>query len=115
MPRVALTLTATAAPNAPAGVPLVLSASDASSFNSFPSRGNDLVIAQNTDSVTRHVTIHSVADHIGRTGDLTSVAITAGQVLIFGPFPVNAWAQSDGNINVDTDNALVKLAVVHLP
>lgn len=73
-----------------------------------------LVIAHNTDSVARTITIASVADTFNRTGDITAYSIAAGKIARFGPFQTAGWANG-GNLNIDVSSALVRLAVITLP
>ncbi len=110
-------LTATVAPGQypAAGVAATEAASDVANGNMFVSTGKELLVARNTDVSTHHVTVNSVADDKGRTGDITSEAIAAGAIRVYGPFAKSYWAQSNGNINCSADDATVKFTVIQLP
>lgn len=109
------TLTKTTAPGryASAGVAVTMTAADVANGNRFLASGNDLVIAQNTGAVPRAVTISSVVDEMNRLGDITSEAIAAGAIRVYGPFPADGWADG-GYILCSADNAEVKFGVVKL-
>lgn len=88
--------------------------SDSSNGNDFAASGNDLILWQNTDVSARTITIASVADNLGRTGDVTTYSVGAGE---FGCFYVgagNGWQQSTGKVNINTSNALLKVVVLQL-
>lgn len=112
MARTVLTKTTATENNATAGVSLTLTAADISNLNSFVCTGYDLVVAQNTGGVGYTVTITSAPDAMGRTKDITTEAIAAGEVRIYGPFQGLGWRQTDGSIYLQASNAAVKFAVV---
>ena len=94
---------------------LTETAGDASVFNSWVPNGREILVAHNTDSGGHHITLHSVADAQGRTGDITSYALGAGEVHVFSFFgSLLGWLQNDGSIYVDVDDATVKLAVLRV-
>jgi hypothetical protein len=97
------------------GADLTETAADVANKNRFVSGGNDLVIAHNTGASAYTVTITSVVDDEGRTGDITAYSIGAGETAIFGPFKKHGWMQSSGHIHLEAENASVKFAVVALP
>lgn len=91
---------------------LTLTAADATNFNSAPCTGHEVLLAQGTGTVT----VHSAADALGRTGDVTTYTLSAApKVSVLGPFPVNGWRQTDGTLHVDASAATVLLGVVQLP
>ena len=98
-----------------AGANLTLAAADISNLNSFVANGNDLVIAQNTGVSAYTVTITSAPDAYGRTGDIATESLAAGEIHIFGPFPLPGWQQTDGSIYLQASNAAVKFGIVKLP
>jgi len=65
--------------------------------------------------VVREVTITSTADPYGRTGDVAAESIAALTYRRFGPFPKEAWAQSNGQQWLEASHAEVLLAVITLP
>lgn len=93
---------------------LAMAAADASSLNQFVASGNDLVFAHNTGGSDYTVTFTSVADPFGRTGDITTYSIGAGEYAVFGPFKLPGWMQTDGKVYLQASNAAVKFGVVAL-
>lgn len=84
----------------------------------FVNYGNTLLIVENLDSTTRTITVPSVADPYGRTGDLSLVvpAAVAGVPgnAVAGPFPPPLWNQLGTNqvyVNL-TDATAIKFATV---
>lgn len=115
MSRTALPTTTPPGSATNAGAALTFTAADTGNLNSFPCSGKDLVIAYNSGNATHHITITSVADPFGRTGDVASEAIIAGAHRVFGPFFASGWRESDGNIYLQADDASVQFAVIPLP
>ena len=93
---------------------LAMAAANASDLNQFVASGNDLIFAHNTGSSAYTVTISSVADSYGRTGDITTYSLGAGEYAVFGPFKLTGWMQTDGKIYLAASNAEVKFGVVAL-
>lgn len=114
MPKTTLTKTTAPGSYATAGVALTMAAADVGNKNQFVASGEDLVIAHNTGATEHTITINSVADPYGRTGDITAEAIAAGAYKIFGPFKTAGWRQSDGRIYLEANHAEVKFGVVEL-
>jgi hypothetical protein len=73
-----------------------------------------VVLAHNTDTVARTITISSVPDTLNRVGDITAYSIAAGKIARFGPFNTVGWASS-GKLNIDVSSPLVRLSVLTLP
>lgn len=115
MPRTSLTKSTAPGGYTHAGVALTMTAADVGNLNQFTASGNDLVIAHNTGLSTRTITITSVADAYGRTKDIATENITAGEYKIYGPFPVAGWQQTDGKVYLQASNAEVKFGIVQLP
>lgn len=114
MARTVLTFTEPKGSNADEGVKLTLTAADTSNNNAFVASGNDLVVAQNTDDAAQTVTVTSVADPYGRSGDISAYSIAAGEVHILGPFKNTGWMQSDGKVYLTASDAAVKFGVIRL-
>lgn len=93
---------------------LNLQAADITDKNQYKCSGNDIVIAYNSGISEYTVTITSAADRYGRTGDIATYALAAGDVAIFGPFVTHGWMQPDGYVYLEATNADVKFAVVAL-
>ena len=69
-----------------------------------------------TDAKT--VTITSVADALGRTGDVPAYSLAAGEIARFGPFKAVGWSHgtgTTGGIWIDGSSADIKVAVETLP
>lgn len=115
MARAALTKTIAPGNNASAGVALTLAAANVADKNQVTLGSNDLVVAQNTGATQHTVTISSVADDMGRTGDVAAEAIAAGAVRVFGPFRGPGWRQADGCLYLEANDAEVKFGVISLP
>jgi len=94
---------------------VTFTAADAVNFNNFVSTGRELLLVNNPSGSAYTVTVHSVADPLGRTGDITTYSVGAGKTSMLGPFLQPGWLQSDGTVWVDASNAALLLAVVRLP
>lgn len=115
MARTALTPTTAPKSTSAAAAALAFAAADAVNGNEFPLTGREYIVAHNTDGATAHtLTVTSVADPFGRTGDLTQ-SIPAGGYYVTQVFDVVGWQQADGNLYLSADNAAIELAVVRLP
>lgn len=95
------------------GQKLGYTAADAVNQNCFIAGGNDLVIAKNPDTSAHTVTINSVADQYGRTKDIDSYSIPAGETHVFGPFSRHGW-ESDGQILLEANSNQIKFAILKL-
>ncbi len=95
---------------------VTMAAADVSNKNRFVPSGKDVVIAHNThatDAAT--VTISSVADPVfGRTGDIATYSLAAGDIAVFGPFRREGWQQS-GYIYLEASAADIYFGVLALP
>jgi hypothetical protein len=112
MPRTTLPKTTGSGPYPDDGVALTMTAADTTNFNQFALTPDDILVIQNTDTVTRTYTIRSTPDPQGRTGDLASVSIAAGAIHVVGPFDLLGWQQPDGNLYVGTASSnLIKFGI----
>lgn len=111
MARTALTTSASEGANPTDIATLTMTAGDASNGNKFPLTGREIVVFHNTGVSTRTITVSSVADPYGRTGDLTAVNITAGAYMWLGPFDIQGWRQTDGQLYVTVSHADVKIGI----
>ncbi len=93
---------------------LTMTAADVANKNEVVASGNDLVIAHNTGGVAYTVTITSVADPYGRTGDIATYSLDAGDYVVFGPLKNEGWMQSNGKLYFEASNAGVKFGIVKL-
>jgi hypothetical protein len=76
--------------------------------------GNELIVAHNTNAGAQTVTVSSVVDEMGRTGDITTYSLAADDYAIFGPFGTEGWRQTGGKLHFEASHADVKLGVVKL-
>lgn len=83
--------------------------------NEFISTGRELLIVLNSDDEAQTVTINSVADELGRVGDITGYSVGIGETAVFGPFPVRGWRNSGGKIYLEATDANVKFMVIRIP
>jgi hypothetical protein len=87
--------------------------------DTFVCTGRDLILVQNSHAVTAYtVTITSIADEKGRTGDITTYSLAAGEIAVFGCGLTNSpgWKNaSTGVITITASNASVKVSILRLP
>ncbi len=81
---------------------------------SFAITGKELLLVHNGAGTAQTVTISSVADEKGRTGDISAYSVGAGEYAAFGPFKKPGWAQAaDGNkLYFAASNTAVEFAVL---
>jgi|SRR5215471_2171585 len=78
---------------------------------SFKSTGREVVCVKNTHATTAWTfTIKSVADSLGRTGDVGPYTLAAGDSAQF-QMPSNGFKDSNGNITIVMSDLSVKVAV----
>jgi hypothetical protein len=75
-------------------------------------REGDLILAHNTGGSPATVTITSSPDDLGRTGDITTYSLGAGEYAVFGKFQSRGWVQSDGNLYFEASSTDVKFGVI---
>lgn len=114
MARTALTVTVLKQNNyaVQAGDLAVTLASDVANSNLFASTGKEVLIAQNTDSAAHTFTVTSLADHLGRTGDIAAYSVPANSIAAVECSVLEGWRQSDGNIYLSSSNALLTFGVL---
>lgn len=94
---------------------LTMTAADVANYEEVAFTGAEIVVAHNTGASPYTVTIESVVDGQGRTGDITTYSLAADDYAVFGPFGVEGWRQSTGKLYFRASNAAVKFGVVKLP
>lgn len=79
--------------------------------------GKEVILAYNSDPTNPYtVTISSIADAaLGRTGDIATYSLAAGELGAFGPFPADGWRQADGYLYFEASNAAIKFGVLRIP
>ncbi len=116
MPRTVLTPIAVPSAYAIVPVALAFTAWDAANGNKFISTGREILLVKNAHAtLAKTVTIPSVADDQGRTGDITAYSIPALATYTFQQFAQDGWKQSDGYINVDGSTTDIQFCVLQLP
>ncbi len=81
---------------------------------SFPLTGKEILLVRNDNAGAQTVTISSVADEYGRTGDITTYSVGIGEYAVFPQFQLAGWKQSDGKLYGAASAADVSLAVLRL-
>jgi hypothetical protein len=102
------TLTAT-------GLDITFTVADISNKNSTPFVGNRMLILwRNDDAGSVSVTITSIADSQGRSGDVTDGTFETTKS---GAFLVerDGWQQTDGSVYFEASDADCKFAVLAIP
>jgi hypothetical protein len=90
-------------------------AADVANKNQFTSSGRDLLLVNNTGASAYTVTITSIADALGRTGDISAYSLAAGDFAVFWVGAQAGWQQTDGKVYLEANNAAVKFAIVRIP
>lgn len=93
---------------------LTMTAANSSDKEQFVASGKDIVIAHNTGAGARTVTITSSVDSDGRTGDIATYSLGAGEYGVFGPFDLDGWVQTDGKVYLQAEHSEVLFGVVDL-
>ena len=116
-----VTMTAQSPPTILAGSPaadaldIAFTAADATNKQEVVLTGNEILVFWNTHASTAYtVTINTVADSLGRTGDVTAYSLAAGEIGWYGPIPTGGYAQSNGKLYFEANNASVKFAVLKI-
>lgn len=95
---------------------VAFTACDTTNLNSFTCTGRELLFVQNSHGSTQYTfTVTSVKDDMGRTGDITTYAMDAGEFACVGPFTLKGWRQNDGKVYLQGSNAAIKFLVVRIP
>lgn len=120
MPRVTMTPVAPLGPYI-AGQPaanaldLTMTAADATNKQQVLFNGPKLILAQNTHATTPYtITITSKADNRGRSQDVTTYSLEAGDIAAFKIDSAEGWQQADGYLYFEASNASVKFCVINL-
>jgi hypothetical protein len=92
---------------------LAWAAADVSNHNEFLFSGKEVLLVQNTDTVSHNLTLTSAPDEHGRSADVSSYAVAAGVISAFSFRAGSAgWLESDGHVYIQADNALMKFAII---
>lgn len=93
---------------------LTMTAADISNLNQFSASGNDLIFIHNSGASPYTVTITSAPDPYGRSADIATYSLAAGEYAVVGPMKLAGWVQADGKIYLQGSNASVKFGIVAL-
>jgi len=93
---------------------LTMTAADVANKEEVAQVGKILVVAHNTGASPYTVTVSSVVDGQGRTGDITTYSLAADDYAVFGPFDLEGWRQTGGELYFEASNASVKFGVISL-
>jgi hypothetical protein len=86
--------------------------------DTFVCTGREILIAYNSDGANPYtITITSVDNDKGRSEDITTYSLAAGDYVALGVGLTNAkgWKSTAGTIAVDVENAAIKWMVLRLP
>lgn len=86
--------------------------------DTFACTGREILIVKNTEVAdAKYITITSVDDEKGRSEDITTYSLAAGDYAVFGVGLTNAkgWKSTAGKIRITVEAATVKVAVLRLP
>lgn len=113
----ATTLTKTTAPSvwSTTGQAVTMAAADVANGNDFVAAGEMVLIAYNSDASNPYtVTVTSQPDaEAGRSGDVAAVSLAANEIRVF-LLTADGWADANGKINIQGENAAIKFGVVQL-
>jgi len=101
----------TASPFTPGSLALTF-ASDPANGDQFQILGTEILLVQNTDSIAHTFTVDSTPDRIGRTANLTSYPVDPGQVIAIQFSVRDGWAQTDGNVYLQSSDPTLTFCVV---
>lgn len=77
--------------------------------------GNDILLIWNSHGANPYtVTVTSQPDIYNRTGHITAYSLAAGEFAVFGPIPLHGWADGNRKLNLASENAAIKYAVITL-
>ncbi|MBU2249525.1 MAG: hypothetical protein KKD77_22450 [Gammaproteobacteria bacterium] len=94
---------------------VAMAAADVGNGNYWVLKEGDVLLAHNTNVGAQTITIASVADKYGRSGNIAAYSIGADEYAVFGPFQFHGWRQTTGWIHVDAASADVLLGVLRAP
>lgn len=77
--------------------------------------GKEFIVIHNWSGGSANVSISSVADKYGRTGDIANDAIADETAHVYGPFGLDGWKQTDGKLYIGCDSNSVSVTCIRLP
>lgn len=121
MARTTLTVTAPKGPHPGVVTANLLdvtyAAADQANGNQFQHTGKELLLMRNSHATNAGtVTVKSVADDFGRTQDITTYNLDAGEFAAFLMTDTRGWRQGDGMIYLDiAGTGTIGFLVIRLP
>lgn len=115
MPRQTLAKTAAPGPFPTAGVAVTMTAADIANFEQFTWTGRELIIIQNSHATTAYTWTLTSVSYLGRTGNITTESLAAGEIRVIGPLSDLGWRQTDGYIYLQASNVAIKFGVITIP
>ncbi len=98
----------------PDAADLVFTAGDIVNFEQTKLTGKEMIVLHNNSGGANTLTVTSVPNQFGRTEDI-NYTLQAGEHGMFGPFDLEGWRQTDGNLYFAVSSVIVGVAVVRLP
>jgi hypothetical protein len=99
------------------GLDFTFAAADSVNGNAFICAGRELLLVRNahaTDAAT--VTIASAPDPYGRTKDIATYSLAAGEFAAFWIGKTTGWRQSDGKVHLDVAGpGTIRFAILRIP
>lgn len=96
----------------PAAVTWTAAGADFAVGAGFPLTGNEVILMRESNNGTGQVTVSSVDDEMGRTGDEV-ITLAQNIVKAFGPLKLKPWRQPlDGKCYMAANQATVEFAVL---
>ena len=90
-------------------------AADAVNFQEVVNDGKLIILAWNQSADTdRTVTVTTVKDALGRTGDITAYQVDFASISRLGPFPTSGFNQTNGKLYFQASHADIKFAVIRV-
>lgn len=78
--------------------------------------GKELLLVKNAAVGAKTITITAKTDSFYRSGSIAAYSVGAGEIALFGPFALEAWAQSSANdLYIDGEDTNIQLAVIRFP
>ena len=97
-----------------APVAITWTAADNANGNYVDFTGKEILLVRNDNVGAQVVTVASVADKYGRTGDQTQAVPAAAYRMFGSPFPSMGWEQPGAILHIDAAAADVFLCVIKL-
>ena len=99
------------------GFDFTFAASTLTDGDTFVCTGREILLVQNTTAGALTITVTSVVDDKGRTGDITTYSVGANgfSVIPVGLTNSSGWKSSAGTIRITCSAVTLKVAVLRLP